>query len=500
MSFQPMNVGTMPTNVTPLPTATSRNPRARRSKPAPGAGSLSQAMDADASVEMQFAASLEDDPDLITGGENDETLYRWTGVFWEEVSERKLVGRAMEFLRDHEQKAFSKREARSMVESAMAYLVMFKALPEPAQGDTKVTFVQLRNGVLELRNDGQLLAHRPAKRFGTTFCVQADLDWERVDQDGAYRLRPVDPASKFGGFLHRIAPRRDLQDYIAEALGSTLTTHNWQKAIWLHGSGGNGKGTLSNIIAAFHAKVAAFDLENLDKDFLTGDLVNATLVRVDESETVNAKKFKSWVGRDPQQINRKNKDPIQIRPKATFLLSMNETLRAHDHSVGFRRRICAIPMTATFHNTTGTDTDWHEQVTEDPSEMAVVLDWLLAGAISLVKRRRFMSSDEAPPEVRALEMQIQDDTDPLARWVHEHDVRVDTSVLTGKTAAYQAFRDQCQAWGFSPTKIVQDRMFWIRLRTLLPGVKDETHIRHEGGRVLAVPLHIEGVPSLRSGR
>ncbi|MFX1739894.1 hypothetical protein PXJ20_31780 [Paraburkholderia sp. A1RI_3L] len=43
-------------------------------------------------------------------------------------------------------------------------------------------------------------------------------------------------------------------------------------------------------------------------------------------------------------------------------------------------------------------------------------------------------------------------------------------------------------------------MFWIRLRTLLPGAKDETHMRREGGRVLAIPLHIEGVPSLRSAR
>ncbi|WP_186136962.1 MULTISPECIES: DNA primase family protein [Burkholderia] len=459
------------------------------------------------SVELYYADRLEKDANLAVGSGETPELFRWNGVFWEAQRDVALEQDALRQLQKLEPAKYSASKARSMVETAITRLAGHKPLPVPPKSTG--VLVPLRDGLLEVLPSGVVKAHKPAPHFGVTHAINASIDWTRVGAEGTYGLLPMTPDSRFGRFIMQVQPSPAMRDYLAECFGSTLSTMNVQKAIILEGTGANGKSLCLQILSAFHANPVAFDLSRLDGEFNTEPLVHATLVTVSEApprkRPINENLFKAWVARDPVSVNRKNRVPLTVKPRASWVLAMNEAMGFSDMSHGFLRRIANVPFTQTIRAEDQIP-DLDRLITENPDEMAIALDWLLAGLIALTKRGRFMSEDELPEEVRSHKVSLRKSNDTALEWADVVDAGQDPAYpnqWADKVVVYRAYRDFCADNGRHP---VEANEFWKRLRRDLQVSKGidigaaENNRRapkdSTGNRARLVRMRADGVPSV----
>lgn len=517
MAFRPNGVSTPKT--IPAPGARKAKKATQNRKSASG----EQDDDQKPSPELMFTQAMMAEPNLMVGGVNDKLFYRHNGVHYAAVPYEAMVERAKGFLEIHAPKYYGDEKAEKMVrallstmtqpsrgrtldETPQAYLDLEhidKDADEPIVVDNRPALLQLRNAVLLLNRDriakdGIIEAHEVGPHWKTKSRIYAKIDAGRL-VGGVYVPRPLDPNSEFAKLINRIWPDPAMQRFAAEALASTLTNINWGKVIYLHGSGGNGKSTIIKIIEAFHGKGKSvpFRLEDLDHNFKPSQLIGATLAVVHEASKVNPDRLKEWATREPQLVDVKNKDPIKFTPTCSWIIAMNKTIRAQDCTEGFKRRVCALPFLNKFHGV-GEIQDFHTTITGSPTEMAGVLDWLLAGLISLIKRGRFMTMDEAPQAAQALDHQMNMETNTVYRWFHESEAVIDKTKWTPRTQVYQHYQAYCSAGG-SPA--VSDQRFWTDLKDIkeLQNSLKEKRVTvpdASGGRPICTNLRVTGVAPL----
>ncbi|WP_143016596.1 DNA primase family protein [Paraburkholderia phenazinium] len=455
------------------------------------------------SAELFYAERLAKDLDLAVGSGETPELFRWNSVYWEAQRDVVLEQDALAQLAQIDPSKYSVRKARSMVETAVTRLSGQKALPVHAA--KAGVLVPLKDGVLEVLRSGIVKAHKPQKSFGVTHAINATIDWTRVGNDGVYSLLPLKSDSRFGRFLEQVQPNPAMRDYLAECFGSTLSTMNVQKAIILEGSGANGKSLCLQVLSAFHANPVAFDLSKLDGEFNTEPLVHATLITVSEApprkRPINENLFKAWVARDPVSVNRKNRVPLTIKPRASWVLAMNEAMGFSDMSHGFLRRIANVPFSQTIRAEDQIP-DLDRLITESAEEMAIALDWLLSGLIALTKRGRFMSDDEQPEEVRTHKVSLRKSNDTALDWAEIVDAD-QANEWADKVVVYNAYRDFCAESG---RHAVEANEFWKRLRRDLLASKGfdlgapENNRRapkdRDGNRARLVRMRADGVPTV----
>ncbi len=515
MAFSPKGVSTPKT----IPAPGARKAKATQNRKPTSGGQDDD--DQKPSPELLFTQHMMREPNLMVGGVNDKLFYRHNNVHYAPVPHESMVECAKGFLEIHAPKYYGDEKAEKMVrallstmvqpssgrtldDTAQAYLdleYIDKDADEPIVVDDRPALMQLRNTVLVLDRerivkDGAITAHEVGPHWKTKSRIYAKIDADRL-VGGVYVPRTLDPNSKFAKLLTMIWKDPAMQQAAAEAFASTLTNINWGKVIYLHGSGGNGKSTLIKIIEAFHGKGKSvpFRLEDLDHNFKPSQLIGATLAVVHEASKVNPDRLKEWATREPQLVDVKNKDPIKFTPTCSWIIAMNKTIRAQDYTEGFKRRVFALPFLNKFHGK-GEVQDYHNEIIRDPVEMAGVLDWLLGGLISLIKRGRFMTLDEAPREMRDLDHQMNLETDSVYRWLHESGAVIDNTCWTSRTQVYQHASEWAEA-GRSP--IASDAQFWPRIKELLPDlvVKRMSVADATGGRPYCVNLRVTGVAPLR---
>lgn len=468
--------------------------KAKNSNKAPGSD---QPKPRENSPELEFARVIANDATIRRGDEHDHFFYRWNGAYWEPQREAKILSEAYAFLEATNPKVLTERRAQSLYDTALSFNVSpEKRLPVPPEG--MGTLVPLLNAVLELLPSGILKAHQPDPRFGLTYAVRANLDWTRVDADGTYTPTQLNPDGIFAKFLSQVQPDPAMQDALGEGLGASLTTHRWQKSLWLLGPGGNGKSTILSIVESLHSKPVSFDLEDLDSQFGTESIMDASLVVVPEAPArhrrINESRLKAWISRDRVSVNRKNRPYISVMPRAFWVISMNRVLGFSDQSTGMTRRIYAIPFTQTFHGQ-GQVLDLDQQITSSEIEMAQVLDWLLTSASRLVKRGRFLEVNEMPSAAGETFDEIRRSNDSAFDFLQRHEVEADGKTWVDKQEVYDAYRDMCDRIGVGK---VHEAEFWRRVREELRRNGAELYERRasrnaQGERPRYVQLFVAGV-------
>lgn len=423
----------------------------------------------------------ETDSKIVLGGPDkttnivDELFYRWDTKegYWQQLDDNAMEAEALSWFRLHLPKCYGAKMAAAAVSSARLEFRKNTAKHLPRAGQAAIVPVRKAYLIIQKTAEGgvEILAEAPDPRFGIRHSIRADFDWSLVDEDGHYTPAPLNPNSEFAKFLGKIMPDMAVRDRLQEALASSLLPMTFEKSIWLQGIGSNGKSTMISILTAFHRKTLAVDLETLDKDFSLEDLVGATLVTVGETpqKPINDSRLKSLVSRDLVSINRKNKPVLTIRPTATWLLAMNKTPPIRDHTHGFWRKIEGIPFSQTLP-TEGSTQEWYRCITENPVEMAEVLNWLLVGAMRLVARGHFATDD--PQAMKELRDQQMSDTNSAHAYIREFDLTVTDGVWTSKQAIYDHYREFCEDNGRS---VQSAASFWVNVKE---------NLRREGGRVI----------------
>ena len=182
----------------------------------------------------------------------------------------------------------------------------------------------------------------------------------------------------------------DMMCYLQEVIGSTLFGRVVTEGLYITiGDGFNGKSTFFNAIRSALGDYAG----TLDSDVLTNtnaskDAKVATVRgkrlmicgELREGASLSENFVKQITSTDNMQINRKYKDPEEIKPTHSICLHTNNLPRVNTTDQGTWRRIHLIPFNAKMPTGTKTIRDYADRLAERCG--GAILQWAIDGAIS----------------------------------------------------------------------------------------------------------------------
>ena len=454
------------------------------------------------SLDLRFVRQVDHRAYRIGGAVADQCdtgIYKWkdeagVGAYWEAQPEHVLEDLALKFLT---QAGPDKATARKTADLVKMWRVAWSADPQqtlPNVGERVI--VPVRDAYLEITPEG-VVAHRPRAEFGMTHAIPVALGLQFGPEPQPYTPRPLPEGSRFRRYLERVQPDEGVRGILQEAMGMTLLTNpstNFQRAVWLQGDGGNGKSVMLDILRRFHPQHTAFDLANLDQRFGLACIKDKTLVVVAETppKGFDENRFKSLVGRDLVTAERKHQDTFSFVPKATWVLSMNQTPAIRDSSHGFWRRVLPIPFDVQIplHEM---DRNLVPSILGDAQELAAVLDWMLEGAIRLLRRGDFPAMDEMPQRIKDLARTQRAESDSAVAFLEEYAPSHDPSRFYDKHQVYAAYAEFCGENGRHPQAA---QRFWMEVRRRFKDFDEIQYTAPDRKRRRAVNIRFDGLLDL----
>lgn len=369
---------------------------------------------------------------FATGGQQ---LYVYAGGVYA-LGERNLRARVAEILGEKWKKA--------KADETLAYLM--STAPE-LWDRPPLDRINLTNGILDLAT-GELAAHDPAFRSPVQLPVEFD---------------PTATCPAIDAYLADVLDEHTAEVFY-EIAGYLLTPDTrQQKAVMLLGPGGNGKSRALDVLTALvgDANAANVPLHALEESrFATAELYGRlanVFGDLDARALKTSSTFKSVVGGDAIQGERKHRDPFSFRPYARMLFSANATPPTHDSSQAYFDRWVILPFERRIRGTQREDRDIAAKLTT-PRELSGLLNRALT-TVSRVRARGFSTTHATT----AAGDRFREEADSVAGFISDRVQPLPDHRITRK-ATFDAYRAWCEENNRQP---VSSHRFVPRLRELL---------------------------------
>lgn len=420
------------------------------------------------SIQMQFADWLKASgkwfclaPDSATA----PIAHRWTGSYFQHVASEEGVSLALEWMKPIAPDKWNAKTAESCFQTANRDMRNTSPMPRP---DKRRHIVPCQDVYLEILPSGEVIAHDPDPSFGMTHAIKIKPGTKPGQR---HTLKPLAASSEFARFLEFAQPDPEIRALIQEQCGMTLLSTRFGVAAWWYGAPGSGKSTLSELCGAMQAKCGSTKLSTMTTaQFGLESLVGCGLIRVDEveqGEKINEGLLKSLITGNGIDVDRKHEKPlVNHHFDAAFIFCSNPNPFIKDKTDAVWRRLCVIHWANAIPEASQRVT-WMEEVLAN--EGAAILDWMLEGAIRLVKRGRFMPRAERPKAVQAMEALCRNESDSIRYWQQDNQVRVSGDKDDPKTkchtkrAVYGHYVKWCDVVQKAP---VDPQVFWRGLKIL----------------------------------
>jgi putative DNA primase/helicase len=301
--------------------------------------------------------------------------------------------------------------------------------------------LNLKNGLLDL-DTLELKPHTPDI---LTF-AQTPIDYN-----------PKATSQKFDAFLRRVLPDEIHQKTLQEFAGYSLTPKTFlQKACYLKGAGGTGKGTIAGVLKALlsgnesHGLSCDMNIEDLnDNSPSLGNAVNKRLIYISEvSSKANLIGFKKVVGEDKVVINPKYKRPYDVKLEAKVMITGNTWIHTGEDNANnsIDRRLLILPF-----NVIPGKEHYNPNILSElttPEELVGILNWALEGWKRLIENGyRFSSNGD---EVERLE--FLEHSNPVITFLRERcegeSVASDASQISSQML-YQYWKRWCEGYDYN---------------------------------------------------
>ncbi len=295
-------------------------------------------------------------------------------------------------------------------------------------------YIPFKNGVWDVKNR-KLIAHSPdlllTWKLTRDYPSVMGLEYQNIDR-----------------FLDEITNKNPkLKDILIAACNAVLLGRSdLQKAIYLVGSGGNGKGSFLRLLEMLvggqntHSTTLQdicennFELANIYKKRL--------IICPDEDKRVGGlSRFKSITGGDSIRGEKKGKDAFRFRYEGMVAIASNDPIFLGDSSYGLSRRLITIPFK--YQVPVSQRRDLEAEFTID---LPAFTSYLLSLESDWVKSTLLGSSEVA--EIRDTEWDLTTRTDSIAGF-YDDSLVFDPTAKTPTSALYIAYQDYCKASGVS---------------------------------------------------
>jgi P4 family phage/plasmid primase-like protien len=247
-----------------------------------------------------------------------------------------------------------------------------------------------------------------------------------------------------------------------------LADCRYDKALFLYGTGANGKstamGVLEDVVGRDNVSTLSIgDLgQRFNTQFLQNKLVNIA-TETSSRDPLSTEIFKAAVAGDPIKAERKYGEPYQFRPYAKFVMAMNDTPVIPDKSYGFERRIIILDFPRRF-----------EEDEMDPclsaklqAERDGIFFWSLLGLQELLAHDGFAMPQQVADEKRKWLQGLY----PLLSFVDEcleMGPAGDADYTSHPQTTYDAYKRWCHSGGNRP---LSRNKFYDQLMMNFPHIK-----------------------------
>ena len=301
--------------------------------------------------------------------------------------------------------------------------------------DTGKVLINFLNGTLEITPEGKIFREHKADDF-LTYVLPYEYD-------------PEATAPLFDRTLNEILPEADKRFVLSEFAGYVFTTHlKLEKALFLLGSGANGKSWLMDVLTAVFGSeiVSNFGLNNLTSEngYYRAKLVDKRVNWAsDTGERLQSNTFKQLASGEPIEARLPYKEPFMLRNVCKFIFNTNQLPSDVEHTNGFFRRFLIIPFEVTIPEEKQ-DKQLAQKVIS--RELPGVLNWVLDGLDRLLKQKGF-SECEASKQILA---QYKKESDSVAMFTDEMNYKATPEQWTQAKPIYSDYREYCYAEGLKP--------------------------------------------------
>jgi putative DNA primase/helicase len=337
--------------------------------------------------------------------------------------------------------ALKERVQGRMIEGVLTVLRGLIYVPED-RWEPDPYMINVKNGMLDIRS----MVLRPHS---------ADY-YSRVQLPVTYN--PEAPVGEWYAFLESIFPEDHEKDEATGRYKNYLNKHvlaqqfagycllrdcRYQKAMFLYGSGSNGKSTFLNVIGAVLGaeNTCSLSLTTLGERFKSIYLHNKMANLASETNPKAAMEsdiFNSVVAGDEITAEEKYGKSLKFRPFCKFIISMNESPMVQDKSYAFERRVLVLNFNRRF-----TPEEIDPQMSEKlMAELDGVFNWMVEGLKILLKRDAFVVGANIQEEID----QMMSRVNPFITFTEDCCI-LGEGLVTRTQEMWEAYRDWCKDGG-----------------------------------------------------
>ncbi|WP_152597777.1 DUF5906 domain-containing protein [Novilysobacter arseniciresistens] len=350
-------------------------------------------------------------------GSSGVMIYNWNGLHWKHIGGEDGDAHAALWLDTNMPDKATPHKAKGLWQWLSMRLRDAHKLPNPSRQDMAI--VPCGDAYLEITKDG-IRSIAPDPLLGLTYATKIQCG---TPHGKVHNPIPFNPKSKFGAWLCHALPDEGVRLMVQEQCGVCLLPGVYSQAAWWWGVAGSGKSTLAGMVEMVLSSVAGVRLESLGDQFGLEPIVGAQLIRVEEveiGEKWDEGRFKPLVSGDGVYVNRKMEKAIgSYKSTGKWIITSNPEPYIRDKSDGVLRRLGIVHWA---HKIQGDqDPLFAEKIMETEGRM--FLDWLIEGALRVIRRGRMMSEKELPGAAREYRESVRRNSDSVRDWVMEESVR-----------------------------------------------------------------------------
>lgn len=297
--------------------------------------------------------------------------------------------------------------------------------------------VNFLNGVYNI-DTGELVAHNPD--YGLTILIERNYD-------------PNALCPQWDAFMRNIFDSDDIVRLVEEYLGYAISGSTcWlQKALFLLGTGSNGKSTLIDTVKGVigEKNCASIPLSEMNKDTYRMRMVTSLFNFSEETDPYSLVKsydFKNIVAGGQIVVKELYKQPQEVVNKCKLIVACNEDMKIYDQSHGMARRLLLVRMAKRFDVAKNTAIPEYHKVLM--TEAAGIFNKLIKRYQDLRERKYLLETTEMQKEVfKALH-----DWDSSYQF-YEENMELGVGPELSKLEVYQEYRLFCESHGSKPRDI-----------------------------------------------